>query len=113
MSICSIRNDSRSSSKSQIESTIPPKADRERERLLHRNLRKHYYIEKESRELIGFTLENHAAWIIERYGEPQEVVTHETIATERVVRHFWVSGLWNVLFEDKGMKKRFSWFILR
>ena len=68
------------------------KADRERERQLHRNLRKNYYLEKESRELIGFKFENHAAWIIESYGDPSQVITQQTLPTERVVRHLWVRG---------------------
>ena len=69
-------------------STIPPKSDRQRERDLIRNIKKNYLYETAARELIGFKFENHAAWVIEQYGNPREVVTQETLATQRSVRHF-------------------------
>ena len=69
-------------------STIPPKSDRQRERDLIRNIKKNYLYETAARELIGFKFENHSAWVIEQYGNPREVVSQETLPTQRSVRHF-------------------------
>ena len=46
------------------------KKHREEFHLINNKLKKDFYFENASRELIGFKFENHSAWAIEEYGDP-------------------------------------------